>query len=133
MTYVFCYENGRPNNTISSFFEKILGINSVRAFNRQPATFFFRANASLAAKMGTGSAVTVKHMKVYPDIPLNMCAKQLGGLLNCFAASGDIHATGECASAAEFLQMCMRTAPIPAKRRAPTINYHLGRLGKDLR
>ncbi|OBZ75264.1 37S ribosomal protein mrp10, mitochondrial [Grifola frondosa] len=84
----------------------------------------------------------IEKLKVRPrKAPIvRPCTVQLTTMLSCWAATAaagpdksDIMSTGTCAEAAQALFSCMRTAPMPTKPQRPTINYHLARLGKNLK
>ncbi|TFK55262.1 hypothetical protein OE88DRAFT_1732515 [Heliocybe sulcata] len=77
----------------------------------------------------------IQKLKVRPkkNPPVNLCAPELASLLACWAASGDHGSTKECMSTSQALYDCMRTVPYKGKQHRPTINYHLARLGKNLK
>ncbi|KAF8630062.1 hypothetical protein AX15_003122 [Amanita polypyramis BW_CC] len=80
-------------------------------------------------------AIHIKKLKVRPrkNAPNSMCGPQLAAMLACWAATGDLHSTSKsCTEAAATLFNCMRTTPMPKKLPKPAINYHLGRLGKNI-
>ncbi|THV06518.1 hypothetical protein K435DRAFT_711327 [Dendrothele bispora CBS 962.96] len=77
-------------------------------------------------------AIHIKNLKVRPKKAAvnTMCGAQLTTMLGCWAATNDLHSTNACRDTAQALFHCMRTTPMPKKSHAPTINYHLARLGK---
>ncbi|EPQ58451.1 hypothetical protein GLOTRDRAFT_114879 [Gloeophyllum trabeum ATCC 11539] len=77
----------------------------------------------------------VKKLKVRPrkNPPTNLCAPELATLLGCWAASNDYGSTEKCREVSQALYECMRNAPMKGKQHRPTINYHLARLGKNLK
>ncbi|KZT36965.1 hypothetical protein SISSUDRAFT_988335 [Sistotremastrum suecicum HHB10207 ss-3] len=77
----------------------------------------------------------IKKLKVRPrkDKPFTPCVEELALMLGCWASSRDINSIGLCAEHAENLHKCMRTAPVKTRSHRPTINYHLARLGKNLK
>ncbi|KAF8352368.1 hypothetical protein F5887DRAFT_1124835 [Amanita rubescens] len=79
-------------------------------------------------------AIHIKNLKVRPrkNAPNSMCGQQLSAMLACWAATNDLHATTSCSEATTALFNCMRTTPMPKKVHKPAINYHLGRLGKNI-
>ncbi|KZT28569.1 hypothetical protein NEOLEDRAFT_1108858 [Neolentinus lepideus HHB14362 ss-1] len=77
----------------------------------------------------------IKKLKARPrkNPPVNFCAPELAGLLACWAASGDLGSTTACMQTSQALYDCMRSVPFKSKQHRPTINYHLARLGKNLK
>ncbi|PFH52367.1 hypothetical protein AMATHDRAFT_74164 [Amanita thiersii Skay4041] len=79
--------------------------------------------------------IHIKNLKVRPrkSTANNMCGPQLAAMLACWAATGDVHSKNKaCSEAAAGLFNCMKTSPMPQKSHKPSINYHLGRLGKTI-
>ncbi|CAL1704132.1 unnamed protein product [Somion occarium] len=76
-----------------------------------------------------------KKLKVRPrkNVQAIYCAKELSNMLSCWAATDDLKSSAACAQSATALFECMRTAPMPAKKHRPSINYHLARLNKYLK
>ncbi|KII88953.1 hypothetical protein PLICRDRAFT_139050 [Plicaturopsis crispa FD-325 SS-3] len=77
----------------------------------------------------------IKNLRVRPkkSVAPNVCTEELTTMLACWAATGDLKSTKECAEQATALYTCMRTTPFRAKQQRPTINYHLARLQKHLK
>ncbi|KDQ59459.1 hypothetical protein JAAARDRAFT_33030 [Jaapia argillacea MUCL 33604] len=77
----------------------------------------------------------IKRIKVRPkkNVTVAPCGPELASMLGCWAANGDLHSINACSQASQALFECMRTAPMKMAARRPTINYHLARLGKNLK
>ncbi|KIM80865.1 hypothetical protein PILCRDRAFT_72687 [Piloderma croceum F 1598] len=81
----------------------------------------------------------IQKLKVRPRkrVGKNICGAQLATMLGCWAATNDLHSRGPCTEAAQDLFHCMRTTyvfqAIPGKQPKSSINYHLARLGKNLK
>ncbi|KZT11483.1 uncharacterized protein LAESUDRAFT_643166 [Laetiporus sulphureus 93-53] len=79
--------------------------------------------------------MNIKKLKVKPrkEYSKGVCGLQLASMLGCWATSNDIHSVGPCQDAAKALFECMRSTPTLRKGHGSTINYHLMRLGKNLK
>ncbi|KAI0041557.1 hypothetical protein FA95DRAFT_1610928 [Auriscalpium vulgare] len=77
----------------------------------------------------------IKKLKVRPqkNKTVSVCGPELASMLGCWAATNDVQSVGACAAHAQTLFACMRTTPFKGKQHRPTINYHLARLGKNLK
>ncbi|KAI0062197.1 hypothetical protein BV25DRAFT_1885368 [Artomyces pyxidatus] len=77
----------------------------------------------------------IKKLKVRPqkNNTVSLCAPELAAMLGCWAATKDLMSSDKCALHAKTLFECMRTTPFKGKQHRPTINYHLARLGKNLK
>ncbi|KAA1471252.1 hypothetical protein DENSPDRAFT_837208 [Dentipellis sp. KUC8613] len=80
-------------------------------------------------------SIHIKKLKVRPqkNRAPGMCSAELAEMLGCWAATKDVSSTAACAAHAEKLFECMRTTPFKGRQHRPTINYHLARLGKNLK
>ncbi|KAI0315532.1 hypothetical protein OF83DRAFT_728297 [Amylostereum chailletii] len=80
-------------------------------------------------------SIHIPKLKVRPqkNISPSACSPELAAMLGCWAATTDVMSTGACAQSARTLFECMRTTPFKGKQHRPSINYHLARLGKNLK